>query len=457
MPWLKQSAASRHLAGPPKAGGPVKAPFAQPFTNGPPEIGRVFLPSRARLPPGRRTISMPLRRILRPIRELSDSGKLTGLLLLLATLVSLGLSNSAASSRYLALWHLHLGYGPLDKSVAHWVNDGLMAIFFFLVGLEIKREAVVGELSEPRQALLPALAAVGGVAAPALLHLAFNHGTPGAAGWAVPTATDIAFSLGILALLGRRVPAGLRIFLTALAIIDDLLAVLIIAFFYSGSPHWGYLGGAAAIFALLLLLNKLRVKSLGVYLVIGLGLWFCVLESGIHATVAGVLLALTIPLDRIEDIEHALQRPVNYLLLPLFALCNTAIAVSGGLGPVLHSPVALGIGLGLLLGKPLGIVGAVALLVRLRVARLPAGVSWRQMVGLGFTAGIGFTMAIFIATLAFRSPQAVDVAKLAVLLGSALAAAVGAAVLWFARPAEETPADEEEPSPFQQDSEIVEA
>ncbi|MBF9144328.1 Na+/H+ antiporter NhaA [Hymenobacter properus] len=385
---------------------------------------------------------MPIRRVLRPIRELSDSGKLAGLLLLLATLVSLGLSNSAAGPRYLGLWELHLGSGLLNKSVAHWINDGLMGIFFFLVGLEIKREAIVGELAEPRQALLPALAAVGGVAAPALLYLAFNHGTSGAAGWATPTATDIAFSLGILALLGRHVPAGLRIFLTALAIIDDLLAVLIIAFFYSGSLHWAYLGGAAGIFALLLVLNKLGVKTLLIYLVLGLGLWFCVLESGIHATVAGVLLALTIPLDRIEDIEHALQRPVNYLLLPLFALCNTAIVLNGGLGPVLHSPVALGIGLGLLLGKPLGIVGMVGLLVRLGVAHLPAEVSWRQMVGLGFTAGIGFTMAIFIATLAFHNPQAVDVAKLAVLLGSALAAIVGAGVLWFAR-ADEKPAEAE--------------
>jgi NhaA family Na+:H+ antiporter len=388
---------------------------------------------------------MPLRRVLRPIRELSDSGKLAGLLLLLATVVSLLLSNSSLGPRYLSLWELHVGYGLLDKSVAHWINDGLMAIFFLLVGLEIKREVLAGELSEPRQAMLPALAAVGGVAAPALIHLALNHGTPGASGWAIPTATDIAFSLGILALLGKRVPASLRIFLTALAIIDDLLAVLIIAFFYSGSLHWGYLGGAAGIFAILMLLNKLNVQRLAPYLILGVGLWFCVLESGIHATVAGVLLALTIPLPRIEAIEHALQRPVNYMLLPLFALCNTAIVLNGGLGPVLSSPVALGIGLGLLLGKPLGIIGVVAALVRLGVAPLPAQVNWRQMVGLGFTAGIGFTMAIFIATLAYPAPQAVDVAKVAVLVGSAAAALVGATVLWFTKNVaeEEAPAEAE--------------
>lgn len=389
---------------------------------------------------------MPSRHVLRPIRELSDSSKLAGLLLLLATLVSLLLSNSGYGPQYLSLWEQHVGYGPLNKSVAHWINDGLMAIFFFLVGLEIKREAIDGELAQPRQALLPALAAVGGVVAPALLYLAFNHGTPGAAGWAIPTTTDIAFSLGILALLGKRVPASLRIFLTALAIIDDLLAVLIIAFCYSSSLHWVYLGGAAGIFAGLLLLNKLRVKALVPYFMLGGGLWFCVLESGFHATAAGVLLALTIPSSRIEALEHALQRPINYILLPLFALCNTAIVLRVGLGSVLGSPVALGVGLGLLLGKPLGIVGVVALLVRLGVAPLPSLVNWHQMIGLGFTAGIGFTMAIFIATLAYPDPQAVDVSKLAVLLGSAAAAVVGATVLWFTSNSEE-PDDDPEPEP----------
>ena len=383
---------------------------------------------------------MPIRRVLRPIRELSASGKLAGLLLLLATIVSLLLSNSPLGPRYLGLWELHLGYGVLDKTLAHWVNEGLMAIFFFLVGLEIKREVIDGELSEPRQAMLPALAALGGVAAPALIHLAFTHGTPGAVGWAIPTATDIAFSLGILALLGKRVPASLRIFLTALAIIDDLLAVLIIAFFYSGSLHWSYLGGAAAIFAVLLIFNKLNVKPMALYLILGALLWFCVLESGIHATVAGVLLALTIPVQRIEALEHALQRPVNYLLLPLFALCNTAIVLAGGLAPVVGSSMGLGIGLGLLLGKPIGIVGVVSLLVWLGWAKLPALVSWPQMVGLGFTAGIGFTMAIFISTLAYAAPAAVDVAKLAVLLGSTIAALMGAMVLWFANNSPEEPA-----------------
>lgn len=373
---------------------------------------------------------MPIRRIISPIRELSERGQLAGVLLILATLISLGLSNLAGTGPgYLAFWETHLGYGPLDKSVAHWVNDGLMAVFFFMVGLEIRREVLYGELAEPRQALMPALAAVGGVLAPALIHLAFTRGTPAASGWAIPTATDIAFSLGILSLLGDRVPFSLRVFLTALAIIDDLLAVLIIAAFYTGGLHGPYLLGALGLLAALLTLNRLRVRPLWIYLVLGLGLWFCVLESGIHATIAGVLLALTVPADRIEDLEHALQRPVNYVILPLFALCNTAIVLAADVLPQLGSGLALGVGLGLLLGKPLGIVGVTWLLVRLGLGQLPAGVNWRRFVGLGFTAGIGFTMAIFIATLSYHEAAAIDLAKLAVLIGSAVSGLAGALIL----------------------------
>lgn len=379
---------------------------------------------------------MPIRRIISPIRELSERGQLAGVLLLLATAASLVLSNLGSGRGYLGFWETHLGYGLLDKSLAHWINDGLMAVFFFMVGLEIRREVLYGELAEPRQALMPALAAVGGVLLPALIHLALTHGTPAARGWAIPTATDIAFSLGILSLLGDRVPFSLRVFLTALAIIDDLLAVLIIAAFYSGGLHLSYLLGAAGLFALLLGLNRWRVKPLGIYLVLGAGLWFCVLESGIHATIAGVLLALTVPADRIEDLEHALQRPVNYFILPLFALCNTAIALSADVLPQLTSGLALGVGLGLLLGKPLGIVGVTWLLVRLGLGQLPTGVNWRRFIGLGFTAGIGFTMAIFIATLSYPDAAAIDLAKLAVLLGSALAGLTGALILAPGRLAE---------------------
>jgi NhaA family Na+:H+ antiporter len=372
---------------------------------------------------------MPFRRIISPIRELSEQGKLAGLLLMLATVVSLSLSNMAMGPDYLAFWETHVGYGVLDKSLSHWINDGLMAVFFFLVGLEIKREVLYGELAEPRQAMVPALAAVGGVLMPAAIHLLLTRGTPAAHGWAIPTATDIAFSLGILSLLGDRVPFGLRVFLTALAIIDDLLAVVIIAAFYTAGLHTGFLLGAAGVFVLLVVLNRLRVRPLWIYLLLGLALWFCVLKSGVHATIAGVLLALAIPTNRLEDLEHALQRPVNYFVLPLFALCNTAIVLSAAIVPNLASGLALGVGLGLFLGKPLGIVGTTFLIVRLGWGQLPTGVDWRRFVGLGFTAGIGFTMAIFIATLSFSDPDAVDIAKLAVLLGSAVSAIVGMIIL----------------------------
>ncbi|WP_400190258.1 Na+/H+ antiporter NhaA [Hymenobacter sp. B81] len=385
---------------------------------------------------------MPFRRVISPIRELSERGQLAGVLLILATIVSLTLSNSAAGPGYLAFWERHFGFGMLDKSVAHWVNDGLMAVFFFMVGLEIRREVLYGELAEPRQAMVPALAALGGVAAPALIYLALTRGTPAAHGWAIPTATDIAFSLGILSLLGDRVPFALRVFLTALAIIDDLLAVLIIAAFYSGGLHLGFLLGAAGIFGGLLVLNRLRVRPLWIYLLLGLGLWFCVLESGIHATIAGVLLALAVPAGRIEELEHTLQSPVNYVILPLFALCNTAIVLSAGVLPQLTSGLALGVALGLLLGKPLGIVGVTWVVVRLRLGQLPTGIGWRRFVGLGFTAGIGFTMSIFIATLSFSDPAAVDLAKLAVLIGSALSAILGVLILFPGRLTEQGEVDE---------------
>ncbi|QIX60464.1 Na+/H+ antiporter NhaA [Hymenobacter sp. BT18] len=372
---------------------------------------------------------MPLRRIIAPIRELSESGKLSGLLLLLATVVSLVLSNSAWGPRYLHFWHTEVGAGPLVKSLAHWVDDGLMVVFFFLVGLEIKREVLYGELTDVRHALLPVLAAVGGVAVPAGIYLLCTAGTPAAHGWAIPTATDIAFSLGILSLLGDKVPPGLRVFLTALAIIDDLLAVLIIAVFYTDELHMGYLLAAGGILAALVVANRLRVKWLPLYFLLGLGLWFVVLQSGIHATIAGVVLALTIPTTAIEQIEHALQKPVSYLILPVFALANTAIVLSGEAVSGLLSPLGMGVGLGLLLGKPVGIFSATWLAVKAGVAELPANVTWLKLLGLAFTAGIGFTMAIFIANLSFSDPALIDVAKLAVIAGSVLAALLGILVL----------------------------
>ncbi|TGE28015.1 Na+/H+ antiporter NhaA [Hymenobacter metallicola] len=383
---------------------------------------------------------MPLRKILVPIRELSESGKLSGLLLLVATLLSMLVSNSGWASHYRHFWETSLGWGPLVKTTAHWVDDGLMVVFFFSVGLEIKREVLYGELTDFRQALLPILAAAGGVAVPAGLYLLFNAGTATSQGWAVPTATDIAFSLGILSLLGEKVPPSLRIFLTALAIIDDLIAVVIIALFYTAELQTTYLLAAGAILAVLAGLNRLRVSWLPLYFLLGIGLWFFVLKSGVHATIAGVLLALTIPTDAIERLEASLHKPISYLILPIFALANTAIVISAESVGQLLSPLGLGIGLGLLLGKPLGIFGATWLAVKAGISALPERVTWFKLLGLGFTAGIGFTMAIFIANLSFTDPNRIDLAKIAVITGSLLAALVGMLVLHLADKADDSPA-----------------
>jgi NhaA family Na+:H+ antiporter len=374
---------------------------------------------------------MPIsfRRVISPIRELSDSGKLSGLLLLLATVLSLAISNSAFGESYLRIWETHVGFAPLEKTVSHWINDGLMVIFFFSVGLEIKREVLYGELTNLRAALLPVVAAVGGVTAPAIIYLLFTTGTDLTHGWAVPTATDIAFSLGILSLLGDRVPFGLRIFLTALAIIDDLMAVVIIAIFYTADLNTTYLLASAGLLAVLIGMNRLKIGWLPLYFLLGLALWYCVLKSGVHATIAGVLLALTIPTDAIERVEHALQKPVSYIILPLFALANTAIILSVDTLQQLTNPLSMGIALGLLLGKPIGIFGTCWLMIKSGLASLPANVNWRRMLGLGFTAGIGFTMAIFIANLSFSDASRIDLAKLAVILGSVLSALVGIILL----------------------------
>ncbi|WP_188815779.1 Na+/H+ antiporter NhaA [Hymenobacter cavernae] len=380
---------------------------------------------------------MLLRRIIAPIRDLSETGKLSGLLLLLATAVSLTISNTSWGDAYHHFWEFQLGMPPLEKSVEHWINDGLMVVFFFQVGLEIKREVLYGELTDLRHAMLPVIAAIGGVALPAGVYLLCAAGTPAAHGWAVPTATDIAFSLGILSLLGDRVPFSLRIFLTALAIIDDLMAVIIIAVFYTSQLHLPYLLGAAGVFAVLVGCNRLKIMTLPIYFGLGIVLWFCVLKSGIHATIAGVLLAMTIPTAAIERLEAALHKPVSYLILPVFALANTAIVLSADSFSNLLSPLGLGVGLGLMLGKPLGIFGATWLAVRSGLSSLPEGITWLKLLGLGCTAGIGFTMAILIANLSFTEVAQVDLAKLAVIIASFASALLGMAVLWAATKASE--------------------
>ncbi|MGZ8455119.1 MAG: Na+/H+ antiporter NhaA [Gemmatirosa sp.] len=419
-----------------------------------------------------------IERVLGPFQRFFSTSAAGGLVLLAATAVALVWANSPWADTYHHLWEAPVTIGApgfgLTLSLHHWVNDGLMAVFFFLVGLEIKREVLVGELASRRTAALPVAAALGGMVVPALLYTALNAGGAGAAGWAVPMATDIAFALGILALLGDRVPSGLRIFLAALAIADDLGAVLVIAFFYTGALDWGAMGGAAAVLAVLVGLNRAGARRPLTYALLGVGLWLFVLASGIHATIAGVLLALTVPartridedeflaraeasladfraadepgttvltnqghqaaLQAIENaadaaqaplqrMEHALHGVVAFVIMPIFALANAGVALGGG-GAAVGSPIALGVVLGLALGKPLGITLASYLAVRAGAADLPTGVTWRHVHGAGWLAGIGFTMSLFVAGLAFADPAVLDIAKLGIFTASIAAGGV---------------------------------
>ncbi|MCR6631703.1 MAG: Na+/H+ antiporter NhaA [Magnetospirillum sp.] len=364
-----------------------------------------------------------------------------GILLVLMMVVALALVNSPLGGWYDRVLHIHVAVplGPLvlDKSLLHWINDGLMAVFFLLVALEIKREMLEGELSQLGQVLLPAIGALGGMAVPALIFAAFNADSPNLRGWAIPSATDIAFSLGVLSVLGRAVPASLRVFLAALAIIDDLGAILIIAFFYSGELSWGFLGGAGAAVLALAALNRLGVRHLAPYLVVGAVLWVCMLESGVHATVAGVLLGLFIPLKGeaeahrapLRRLEHALHPWVAFLILPIFALANSGLSFAGIGLDALDDPVFLGVALGLFAGKQLGVFACAWAMIKAGWARLPEGADWRQFYGTCVLTGIGFTMSLFIAGLAFPDGDAMAATRLGVLLGSLLSAVAGYAVI----------------------------
>lgn len=360
-----------------------------------------------------------------------------GVLLIACTVLSLALANSPAGGAWLALWHTPLG--PL--SLEHWINDALMAVFFLLIGLELERELYVGELSSPRNALLPVFAAMGGMLVPALIHLGFTAGTPAAAGFGIPMATDIAFALGILALLGARVPPALKVFVVAFAVIDDLGAILVIAIAYTDELSWGWLAGAAACFALLALLNRpLRVMALAPYLVGGVVLWVCLLKAGVHASIAGVLLAFAIPFTSksaetqspSHRLEHWLHKPVAFIVLPLFALANTGVVIDAGAFATLAGANGLGILLGLVVGKPLGVSLACVVAVKSRLCSLPEGVGASHVIGAGLLGGIGFTMSIFITNLAFAgSPEVINASKLAILVASFVAGVGG--YLWLRR------------------------
>jgi Na+:H+ antiporter, NhaA family len=364
-----------------------------------------------------------------------DSEKSSGILLIICTVISLLITNSTIGVDYLSLWQTYVGGLTLE----HWINDALMAIFFLLIGLELERELYSGELSNVQNALLPIFAAIGGIVAPALIHFSLNAGTLTQAGIGIPTATDIAFALGVLAVLGTRIPASLKVFVVAFTVIDDLCAIVIIAAFYTAQLSLGYLAAALAVWTFVSVLNRhFRVMSLVPYLLGGALMWFFMLKSGIHATVAGVMLAFAIPFSTKDDdeespshrLEHFLHKPVAFIILPIFALANTAMLVDADWMQNLTSKNSLGITAGLIVGKPLGVTFLCVVAVASGICRLPADLDWRHIFGAGILGGIGFTMSIFITNLAFAgNAESINTSKIAILLASLTAGIIG--FLWL--------------------------
>ena len=367
--------------------------------------------------------------LISPVLEFIRDSRAVGITLICCTILSLIFSNSGNAGDYLHFWEreffsnaggLHLPHTPL-----HIVNDALMAVFFLMVGMEIKRELMTGELNTLKKSMLPVIAAVGGMAVPALLYYIWCGNTPYSNGWGIPMATDIAFSLAVLSLLGKKAPLSLRIFLTALAIIDDLGGILAIAIFYAGELNWYYLGLGGLALGVLIALNLLKVKRNYLFFILGILLWYFIFNSGVHATIAGVLLAFTIPLRKINHLIHQLHDPVSFLVLPIFALANTAIALPADVAQVFTTTLHHGIFTGLVLGKPLGIFLFSFLAVKLKVGALPTGLLWRHVIGMGMVAGIGFTISIFIATLALTGAEAQTTAKIAIIGASVISGLLG--------------------------------
>lgn len=367
-------------------------------------------------------------KITQLFKDFFESEKLGGLVLLVCTIVSLVLANSIFGESYHHFWLIEFS----GKSLEYWINDGLMTIFFLLIGLELEREIYQGELYNIKDALLPIFAAIGGMVVPAVIFLAFNFGTPTQSGSGIPMATDIAFAIGILSLLGNRVPLSLKIFLTALAVIDDLGAILIIAIFYTKTIVWGNLAIALGIFMLLYVLGKyFKVKNLLPYLIGGVIMWYFMLHSGVHATITGVLLAFATPFGNGGNkstsyiLQHVLHKPVAFIILPIFALANTAILINGNIAEVVTENYSLGVALGLVVGKPLGIFILTFLVVKLGWCQLPNDMNWKSVLGVGFLGGIGFTMSIFITLLAFDNTIIINNTKLIIVLSSLLAGVIG--------------------------------
>lgn len=426
----------------------------------------------------------PIERLTYPIQEFLHQEASGGILLIIATVIALAWANSPFADSYHSLWHTYftidLAGMSLKYSLHHWINDGLMVIFFFVVGLEIKRELFVGELSSAKKAALPIAAALGGMVFPALIYFFFNSGTEASSGWGIPMATDIAFVVGILALLGKRVPLSLKIFILALAIVDDLGAVLVIAFFYTSNISFTSLIIAGGLIVLLIALNKMGVRNLLIYTFVGIVLWLAFLKSGVHATVAGVLLAFTIPvssrintkkfknetenllkdfdnagehgedvltnserltiIDHIENncekiltplqrFEQGLHPWVSFLIMPVFALANAGVTIGAGFSSALTHSVSLGIIFGLFIGKQIGIFGFSYLAVKLKIASVPDGVSWKKIYAASIIAGIGFTMSLFIANLAFDSEELLNIAKVGILSASLISGIIGFLIL----------------------------
>lgn len=375
-------------------------------------------------------------------RDFFANSQAGGVLLIVATVLSLFISNSSLSDAYTGFWKNEIGpdlpvsswgiHWHMRHSITGWVNDGLMTIFFLLVGLEIERELYIGELSDRKRAMLPIWGALGGMIAPALLFILFTASHPHLRnGAGIPTATDIAFAIAILGLLGDKVPPALKVFLTALAIIDDLGAIFVIAIFYGSGFSPLFLGLTALLIIILTVLNKNSITNGWLYAVLGIALWFCMMHSGIHATLAGVILAFAIPFENGTQhtlsyrLEHALQKPVTFVILPLFALANTAIPIQNSLVSVISDPVSIGIIAGLVIGKPLGIVSFSIMAAKLGIASISKSIRTKQLIGAGILGGIGFTMAIFVANLAYADPALIDTSKIAILMASTSAASLG--------------------------------
>lgn len=372
-------------------------------------------------------------RLTRLIKEFFASQRAGGVILLICTILSLVLANSNWQNSYKNIW----SYSFNHHQITQWINDGLMAIFFLLIGIELKREVYIGELSEVKSAMLPFFAALGGMIVPAGIHLFFNYGSVSQSGAGIPMATDIAFAIGILSLLGNRVPPALKVFLTALAVIDDLGAIIVISVFYTSNLSWFFLLSSIGVFVILLLLNKLKVKNLLPYLIGGIAMWYFMLHSGVHATITGVLVAFTIPLDKGHEkspsyiLQHYLHWPVAFIILPLFALANTCLTISQDWEQSLFQINSIGILFGLIIGKPLGIFIFSFLVVIAGMCVLPEEMKWKHLFGAGLLGGIGFTMSIFISMLAFSESTMINESKMAILFSSLTASIMGLMYLFI--------------------------